>query len=84
MNSSESAQLFDGVMADAARKPQLKVSLERIREACNVLEKTKAPIEVRSICEQIFAVHGNRSGPTGGAIRNQKDTLLRYVYLRRF
>lgn len=80
---SEAATLYDSLTDDPRRKPSLKQSLMRIRTACDGLDKLGAAIEVSTVCDQIVATLGKKEGPTAGSIRNQKDTLLKYIYLRR-
>lgn len=79
----ESARLYRELSESQARRPQLLASLSRIKEACDDLDRLRAPIEVSSVAELIESKQAASKGPTAGSIRNQKETLLQYLYLRR-
>ena len=79
----ESARLYRELSESQARRPQLLASLGRIKEACDDLDRLRAPIEVSSVAELIESKQAASKGPTAGSIRNQKETLLQYLYLRR-
>ena len=71
--------LFESMIADADN-PRLKTSLERVKEACDFLEQSRAeitPTTVGRYCDSRW------SGPKAQSIRNARGTLLRYVETRR-
>lgn len=68
---------------EGAYSSQLKKSLQRIKAACEALDAVEAEISVTSVQKQIQFIYGEGTGPTAGAIRNDKERLLAYVKLRR-
>lgn len=70
--------IFEAMLA-SIKNPRLKQSLERVREACDFLEKSQvaiSPTAVGSYCSDRW------KGPKTQSIRNSQDTLFRYLQTR--
>jgi len=83
-SDAEAAAFAKLILEEESRRPQLKQSLRRVVDACNLLENIKAPITVAAVAKWI-AEHSDKGaarGPTAGTIRNQPDVLVRYIRLR--
>jgi hypothetical protein len=74
----ESEKLYRQII-DGNYDPRLKRSLEHIKEVCDTTEEHGGRIYVSRIGELCKKEY---QGPTAQSIRNQKDTLKKYVDLR--
>ena len=77
------ARLLNRFLADPVLRKKHKKSLRRIKAACDVLEKDRVSIAVDAVARQIRLRHGRRASPTETGISSNRNTLLRYVQLRR-
>jgi hypothetical protein len=78
MTEKVSAQLYRELI-EAAKTPQRKESLRRIKQACDLLDKAPAPITPASVAKQCEDLFG---GPKEQSIRNSTQVLLAYVKAR--
>ena len=79
MDKAAIEALFESLLSGLAN-PRARQSLERIKEACDFLESSKAiitPTSVARYCESRWG------GPKAQSIRNAADTLFAYVQARR-
>jgi len=79
MDTASIETLFQNLLSGLGN-PRARQSLERIKEACDFLEASKATVTPTSVARYCESRWG---GPKSQSIRNAADTLFAYVQARR-
>jgi hypothetical protein len=79
MDKASIETLFQSLLSGLTN-PRARQSLERIKEACDFLESSKATITPTSVARYCESRWG---GPKAQSIRNASDTLFAYIQARR-
>lgn len=79
MDKASIEALFQSLLS-RSDNPRARQSLERIKEACDFLEASKATVTPTSVARYCESRWG---GPKSQSIRNAADTLFAYVQARR-
>lgn len=80
MNTSDTVLRAYEQIASLINNPRQRESLDRIKAACDYLEKQKVKLTPAAI--ERYCLDRDWDGPKAQSIRNSKDVLLKYLKLR--